>query len=225
MQTLWNRLWQRLLSDERDFLQRLCVFRSPAPLDAWDEPDVLARLQQQQLIQQDSGGGITVIPLVRDLLYADGQRFPIARRERYHLAAAEVRLARGEFTAAAHHYHLAGEDALAIQVWFPQRQHEVSRGYASTALRLFQQISGRGLAQPEQEALALIQAELFQLHGDPEAGLSALRELSGEAESETAVRAALLRGSFYNALGYPHQALALYEEGMNLTASLLNSVI
>ncbi|HUM71811.1 MAG TPA: hypothetical protein PLK31_23540, partial [Chloroflexota bacterium] len=183
LHTLWSRLWQRLLSDERDFLQRLCVFRSPAPLDAWDEPDVLARLQQQQLIQQDDGGGIAVIPLVRDLLYADGQRFPIAQRERYHLAAAEVRLARGEFTAAAHHYHLAGEAALAIQIWFPQREYEVSRGYASTALRLFQQVSGRHLAQPEQEALALIQAELFQLHGDPEAGLAALRETAWEVES------------------------------------------
>lgn len=225
VQTLWGRLWQRLLSDEREFLQRLCVFRSPAPLDAWDEPDVLARLQQQRLVQQDGGGGIAVIPLVRELLYADGQRFPIARREQYHLAAAEIRLARGEFTAAAHHYHLAGENALAVQVWFAQRQHEVSRGYASAALHLFQQISGRGLAQPEQEALALIQAELFQLHGDPEAGLAALRELSWEVESETAVRASLLRGSFYNALGYPHRALALYEEGLNLTTSLLNQMV
>jgi tetratricopeptide (TPR) repeat protein len=225
LQTLWSRLWQRLLSDERAFLQRLCVFRGRAPIDAWDEPDVVSRLQQQRLIQQDDGGGIAVLPIVRDLLYNDGQRFPIALRERFHLAAAEVRTARGEFTAAAYHYHLAGEAAFAIQVWFPQRQHEVSRGYGSAALRIFQQISGRDLTRPDQEALALIQAKLFQLHGDPEAGLAAIRNVTWEGESETAVQAALLRGTFYNALGYPHRALEKYEEGMSLATGLLNQLV
>ncbi len=225
LQTLWGRLWQRLLSDERDFLQRLCVFRNAAPSDAWDEPDVLVRLQRQQLIQLDDSGGISVLPIVRQLLYQDGQRFPITLRERYHLAAAEVRTARGEFTLAAHHFHLAGEASLAIQVWFPQRHYEVSHGFGSLALQLFQQISMRHLQPPEQEALALIQAELFKLHGNPEAGLMALSTVSWEERSETAVKATQMQGAFYNALGYPHRALQQYEEGLKVTTSLLNQLV
>lgn len=225
LQTLWSRLWQRLLSDERAFLQRLSVFRSQAPLDAWDEPDVLLRLQQQRLIQQDSAGGIAVVPIVRDLLYHDGQRFSGALREQCHWQAAEVRLARGELTAAAYHYHRAGETNLAVQIWFPQRAREVSHGFGSTALHLFQQLSGRHLEPPEQEALALIQAELFELQGDAEAGLAAVRQVTWETDSETAVQAALLRGSFYNALGYPHRAIEQYEEGMAMATGLLNQLV
>lgn len=224
-QALWSRLWQRLADDERFLLQRLCVFRGPAPMDAWGTADVLARLLQQQLIQQDGVGGIFLLPIIRDLLYSDGHRFPVQAREESHLIAAEVRATRGEFTAAAYHFHEAGEAKAAVRVWFPQRQREIGHGYASMALLLFQQISGRYLDRREKEALALIQAELFQLHGDAEAGLVAVQNVTWPRSSETAVRAALLEGEFLNALGYPHRALKRYEDGVTVTTGLINQLV
>ncbi|MCA9962314.1 MAG: hypothetical protein KC443_24930, partial [Anaerolineales bacterium] len=225
LHALWRRLWQRLAGDEQDLLQQLCVFRSAAPADAWGQADVLARLQQGQLVQQDSLGGMSVLPVIRDLLYHDGQYFPAALREQCHLAAAEIRAMRGEFTAAAYHYHEAGETRAAVQVWFPQRQQEIGRGYGGTALALFEQLSNRHLQRREREALALIQAELYQLHGASEAGLTAVKTVSWSRSSEMAARAALLEGEFLNALGYPYRALERYEEGMTVTAGLLNKLV
>jgi hypothetical protein len=224
LHALWQYLWQRLAADEQALLQQLCVFRSPAPMDAWGNADALSRLQSQ-LVQQDGGGGMALLPVIRDLLYDDGQRFPAVLREQCHLAAAGIRAMRGEFTAAAHHFHQAGEAQSAVRVWFPQRQQEVGRGYGSTALALFQQVSARHLQRREREALALIQAELYQLQGATEAGLTAVKTVSWSRNSEMAARAALLEGEFLNALGYPHRALERYEEGMAVAAGLLNQLV
>ncbi len=112
-----------------------------------------------------------------------------------------------------------------MQVWFPQRQQEIGRGYGSTALALFQQVSSRHLARREREALALIQAELYQLQGATEAGLTAVKTVTWTRDSEMAARAALLEGEFLNALGYPHRALERYEEGMAVAAGLLNQLV
>lgn len=225
LHALWRHLWQRLDGAAQSLLQQLCVFRSPAPADAWGDADVLSRLQQQQLVQQDGAGGMSLLPVMRDLLYGDGQRFPAALRERRHLEAAEIRAIRGEFTAAAHHFHQAGEARAAVQVWFPQRQQEIERGYGSTALALFQQVSARHLGRREREALALIQAELYQLQGATEAGLTAVKTVTWSGKSEMAARAALLEGEFLNALGYPHRALERYEEGMAVATGLLNQLV
>jgi tetratricopeptide (TPR) repeat protein len=224
LHALWQQLWQRLAQDEQELLQQLSVFRSPAPVDAWGNVDTLSRLQQQ-LVQQDDRGGMALLPVIRDLLYEDGRRFPVARREQCHLAAAEIRAMRGEFTAAAHHFHQAGETQSAVRVWFPQRRQEIGRGYGSAALALFQQVSARHLARREREALALIQAELYQLQGATEAGLTAIKAVPWLGNSEMTARAALLEGEFLNALGYPHRALERYEEGMAVAAGLLNQLV
>ena len=226
LRALWERLWQRLQPDERAVLQRLAVFRSPAPADGWHEGQAaVQRLRDRALVQIDGTGSLTLLPAFRDLLLADWQRFPLAQREEYHLLAADMRAARGEVTAVAYHLIQADEAALAIQLWYPQRQLEIRRGFASTALALFQQVSERHLPQEEQQALALIRAELLQLTGQVDKGLQQIEAVRWSQQSELSVQAELLRGDFLNELGYPQQALARYEEGIVVIMRLLSRLV
>ena len=126
---LLERFWGRLNIGERQMLLRLAVFRSPAPDDAWPDLKVaLKRLAGQNIAQQDGYGGVSLLPVIRDLLVDDRQRFPVELHDQCHLEAADIRAARGEYTAATWHYSRAGEVELAVQVWFPHREQEMKRG-------------------------------------------------------------------------------------------------
>lgn len=226
LQALWERLWQRLEADEQLLLQRVAIFRSAVPADGWAEAaEALRRLRLRHLLQADGRGGLTLLPAFRALLLADWQRFPAAKREECHLLAAEMRLVRGEYTAVAHHLIQAHEDALAIQLWYPQRALEIQRGFAAMAQATFQKISTRHLPDEEKQALALIRAELLRLTGHVEAGLQEIQSVKWPTGSELTLRAELLRGDFLNELGYPQQALTRYEDGIAVTLRLLNRLV
>lgn len=226
LRALWERLWQRLQPEARAAWQRLAVFRSPAPTDGWREAQpALQQLSERGLVQTDSRGSLTLLPVFRDLLLADWQRFPQAQRETYHLLAADMRATRGEFTAAAYHFIQADEAALAIQLWYPQRQLEIRRGFAAAALKLFQQLSERHLPAEEQQALALIRGELLRLTGQAAEGLQQIEAISWPRSSELSIQAELLRGDFLNELGYPQQALKRYEEGIAVMTRLWNQLV
>lgn len=226
LHALWSRLWQRLADEERRLLQLLSLFRGPAPIDAWqDLSDVLDRLTQRHLIQTDGRGAITILPALRDLIAQDHRHFPVELREQGHLLAAEIRAARGDFTAAAVHYAQAHAEKEAVQQWFPYRQQEIQRGQGQTALALFQQISGRGLSKKEKQALALIRAELYQLAGEPQSGLDSITAVRWPREGEITIQARDLQGAFLNMLGYPDAALKRYEDGMVVIARLMNQLV
>lgn len=226
LQSLFDRIWQRLSSQARHLLLSLAVFRSPAPDDAWlNASDSLQQLVEQQIVRQDAQGGVALLPVIRDLIYDDRQRLPAESREQAHLAAALIRATRGEYTAAAHHYSQAGEPEKAVQVWFPHRQQETRRGQAATALTTFEQLSMRRLNETEQEALALLRAELHGLAGDAQKGQAELNDRIWPTDSEIATQARLLQGDFLNALGYPQAALDQSEEGIETTARLLNQMV
>ncbi len=226
IQALWTRLWQRFDGEEQRLLQMLAVFRSPAPADAWlTVGDVMARLSRRRIIQQDGVGGVHLLPLLRDLILHDRPQFPAERQEHHHLIAAEIRASRGEYTAAAYHYQQAHAEKQAIQLWFPHRQQEIRRGQGPQALALFQQLSARSQGQPEQQALALIRAELYHLQGAAQQGLSALTAVRWPCESEITTQARQLQGDFLNMLGYPEVALDRYEDGMAIIARLLNRLV
>lgn len=225
-QDLFTRLWQMLSPDERRFLQHLSVFRSPVPEDAFPQATaVRQQLAARHILQQDDAGGISLVPIIHDLIYEDRQRLPAAEMEQAHFQAATIRLERGEYTAAAFHFAKAGEPTLAIQVWYPYRQQEIKRGQAAAALEIFTQLSQRRLPQAEKEALALLQAELYQLVGEIDQGLRVLKGVKWPKTSETAVDASQLRGVFLNSLGFPHIALKELDEGLNMTARLLQQSI
>ena len=226
LQALWERLWQRLRPEEHSVLQQMAVFRSPPPADGWAErTEALHRLRERSLVQSDSRGNLSLLPAFRDLLLRDWQRFPQDQREIYHLWAAEMRAARGEFTAVAYHLIQANEPALAIQLWYPQRQLEIQRGFAPMALDLFLPLSDRHLPAEEQQALTLVRAELLRLTGQVKEGLQQIESVAWSHNSELSVQAALLRGDFLNALGYPNQALNRYEEGIGIIMRLLNRLV
>jgi tetratricopeptide (TPR) repeat protein len=225
-QTLFARFWQALMPQERHFLRQIAVFRSPAPADAFSQAaNVINNLVARHILQDDGQGAISLLPIMRDLVYDDHQRLPAEDREQAHLTAAGIRAERGEYTAAAYHFFHGGEPAAAIQVWYPHRQQEIRRGQAAAALAIFEQLSPRRLPEAEAQALALVKAELCQLAGQNEQGLAELSAVDWQMDSETAVQAHLLQGTFLNSLGYPHNALDKLEDGLAVIARLLEQLV
>ncbi len=225
-QTLFARFWQLLTPDERSFLQQISVFRSPAPADAFlQAAAVIDSLAARHILQRDGPGAISLLPVIRDLVYEDHQRLSAKAREQAHLSAAGIRAERGEYTAAAYHFFHGGETAAAVKVWYPYRQQEIKRGQAAAALALFEQLSPRRLAEAEAQALALLKAELYQLVGRTEQGVAELTAVDWQGDSETAVQAYLLQGTFLNALGYPQNALNKLEDGLAAIARLLQQLV
>lgn len=226
LQALWQQLWQRLDAGEQMILHQIAIFRGAVPADGWEDGTVyLQRLQERHLLQTDQHGGITLLPVYRDILLADWQHFPASEREEAHLLAADMRLMRGEYTAVAYHLVQAQEESLAIQLWYPQRQLEIQRGFATMAQAIFQQISPRHLPQEEQQVLALIRADLLRLTGHIKEGLQEISSTKWSKSSEITLRAETLRGDFLNALGHPYQALTRYEDGIAVTTRLLNRLV
>ncbi|MEJ2746883.1 MAG: tetratricopeptide repeat protein, partial [Anaerolineae bacterium] len=225
-QTLFARFWQSLTPEERHFLQQIAVFRSPAPADAFPQAaDVIDGLAARHILQRDGPGAISLLPVIRDLVYEDHQRLSAEVREQAHLAAAGIRAERGEYTAAAYHFFHGGETSAAVQVWYPYRQQEIKRGQAAAALALFEQLSPRRLPEAEAQALALIKAELYQLVGQTEQGLAELTAVDWHNDSETAVQAYLLQGTFLNSLGYPQNALKKLDDGLAIITRLQQQLV
>jgi tetratricopeptide (TPR) repeat protein len=225
-QALFTRFWQSLTSDEQQLLRQIAVFRSPAPDDAFPQAvSVMDSLTARHILQRDGQGAVLLIPLIHDLIYEDRQRLPAEEREQAHLRAANIRAERSEYTAAAYHFVQGGEMATAVQVWFPHRQKEIKRGQASAALAIFAQFSQRRLPDAEAQALALLRAELYQLTGETEQGLTELRTVNWQEDGETAVQAHLLQGTFLNALGYPQVALEKLEDGLAAIARLMEKMV
>jgi tetratricopeptide (TPR) repeat protein len=177
-----------------------------------------------RIVQADGLGGLSLLPTIRDLVYADRQRFPVEIRELCHFDAAHIRASRGEYTPAAYHFFQAGEASQMVQVWFPQRQLEIERGQGSAALHLFEQVSVRALPKKEQEALALMRAELYVLTGEANQGLATINSVRWPAVGDVTIQARLLQGDFLNALGQPYRAIERYDEGMAVITRLLNQM-
>jgi tetratricopeptide (TPR) repeat protein len=225
-QSLFSRLWQALTADERQLLRLVAVFRSPAPEDAFPQAAAVREsLLARHILQADGQGAISLIPILHDLIYEDHQRLPAEEREQAHLMAAYIRAERGEYTAAAHHFVRGDEAETAVQVWYPHRRQEIKRGQAGPALAVFERLSQRRLPEEVAQALALLRAELYQSGGETERGLAELKAVKWPQESETAVQAQLLQGSFLNALGYPHQALEKLADGLTTIARLMAQTV
>ncbi len=226
LQALWEQLWQRLTTDEQAVLQRIAVFRGSVPADGWTiAQTAVQQLHERHLLRVDRQGGLRLLPVFRALLLADWQRFSARKREDCHLWAADMRLARGEYTAVAYHLIQAQEESLAIQLWYPHRALEIRRGYAAAAQTTFQQISERHLVAEEEQTLALIRAELLRLTGRMAEGLQQIQAIKWPQSSELTIQAELIRGDFMNELGYPQQALTRYDDGVAVTMRLLNRLV
>lgn len=220
---LFHRLWQRLDTGERQLLQRLAVFRSPAPIDSWPEAQTsLHSIVDRRLAVLDEQGGIELLPVFRSHIY---EELSPDLREQLHLEAAEIRATHGQYTAAAYHYWRSNRNAKAIQIWYPNRNAEMLRGQADAAFAVFGKISQHGLSKSEGKALALIQAELYRLQGELAHGRALLESQDWSKESEASVRARTLQGEFLDALGYPDAAQQSYGQGLTTATRLLSQIV
>lgn len=220
---LFYRLWQRLEAGERQLLQRLAVFRSPAPVDSWpDGQGTVQSILERRLVTLDGQGGVELLPVFRSHIYDE---LSADRREQLHLDAAEIRAIHGQYTAAAYHFWRSNRNAKAIQVWYPHQNTELLRGQADAAFAVFGKISQHGLSKSDGKALALIQAELYKLQGELAQGRAILEAQDWSKDSESSVRARTLQGQFLDALGFPDAAHRSYGEGLATATRLLGQLV
>jgi tetratricopeptide (TPR) repeat protein len=220
---LWLRLKQRLPAAERELLQALSVYRSVAPADAWlrgpeAQAAALGQLIGRRLVQPDEQGGVALLPALREIIYRE---LPVEQREELHGQAAQVRAERGEYTAAAHHLHAAGQQEAAIELWYAQRDHEINQGQGARALALFSQISQRRLSPRHRKQLLLLRSELHELAGEPAQVALDLAEAEWPAEDPATPEAMLRLGQALEAQGQPEDALQTYQRGLDAIHALL----
>lgn len=224
---LWHRLERRLPTAERQLLQALSVFRTPAPVDAWRmdksaATDALPQLLQRRLVRQDEQGGVSLLPALRQVIYDE---LPVEVQEQYHLQAAAIRTERGDYTSAAYHLQQADQPEAALTLWYPQRQTEIQRGQGAAALAIFEQISQRRLQPKGAQVLALLRSELYELTGQPAKVTATLAQQSWPSDDPVTIDAQILWGNALRQQGRQDAALTKYEEGLALQHRLLNQAV
>ena len=217
----FQRLWRKLLPDERRALQRLSVYQGYAP-EGVLVPAALHSLARLRLVERDGAGGIAVLPALAAIV---ADELGAGLREQLHAEAATVRIERGEYTAAAYHFARSNQENLAVQTWFPQRQQAIARGEADAALQIFGAIPRQRLDRQERKALDILRAELRQMTGQREDALRDLEQADWSDQSEAGARLWMLRGELQEALGYPDRAIDTYAEGLAVTARLLGQLV
>ena len=220
---LWQRLERRLPGAERRLMHALSVFRLPAPADAWlgestEQADALTQLLNRGLVRQDEQGGIFLLPALREVVYSD---LEVEIQEEHHLRAAQIRAERGEYTAAAHHLQRADQPEAAVELWFPQRAHEIGRGQAGAALAIFAQVSQRRLSPRQRKNLLLLRAELNELAGAPQRVIDELAQTEWPLTDPATPEAMSRLGQALDAQGQAEAALEIYQAGLDAVAALL----
>jgi len=220
MYPIFHRLWLRLDDNERQLMQHLAVFRSPAPALVWDAQTVIS-LTTRHLIEEDNQGSVSIVGGVHDLIYHE---LSIEQREHLHLQAAHALFPYAEYTEVAYHFWKAGQPNQAIQLWYPHRQSEIQSGQTDAALAIFEEISRNQVGEQEQQGLDLIRAELRLMRGDLSKGLAEIKTATAtsawQGPSEARASLLALKGDYQDALGYPARAIRTYTEGSQLLTRL-----
>lgn len=224
---LWLRLERRLPAPERRLLQILSVFRADAPADVWrsgeaEEADALARLIERRLVREDGQGGVSLLPALSEIVFAE---LPAETQEDLHLYAAQIRQERGEYTSAAYHLLKAGQLDEAVALWYAHREEEIHRGQAGAALAIFEQISLRRLSRARQKELRLLRSELYQLTGAPDQVIETLAAADWDENDTGQVDAALLLGRAYERQGRSEQTQQSYAQGLAAADKLLGRMV
>jgi hypothetical protein len=217
---LLARLWKRLAEEERTLLMALAVFRSAAPQDAWPAQQVvLEHLLARALVTLDGQGGVAVVSYLRELIL---ERTPIEQKTTFHLAAAHIRAARGEYTAAAYHYLSARQPVWALWLWFTHRTQEIESGHASTALALFRTVALSDLENEEdRRALRILRAELLKIMGAPEEAEAELQANHWPPAHPATPYVQQLQGDLLEMQeGRTEHALEQYRQGLQLLTEM-----
>jgi len=226
---LFHRLWKRLSQDEKQFLASLSVFRSPAPQDAWLQAAGYADVQRRGLLKPDAQGGITLLPLFRELVYGE---LALAQRQAVHHQAAIIRATRGQHTAAAYHFIEADEVETAVQLWFAEQENEIRSGSAGAAHALFTSLHTNGASAKTAKQLKVIQNRLHLLYGEAEETLVGMDAYSWHPDEglsfemgQLTARGLQQAGNAHLHLAQNDNALTNYDDALAILANLSAEIV
>lgn len=220
---LFSRLWRRLGQDERNALAALSVFRSFAPRDAWPAGQTaLTDLIDRGLIKTDLAGGVALLPFFCELVF---DALSPDLRNRLHRDAAHIRVQRGDYTAAAHHYVEAGEPGAAVEVWFAHQDGEILAGQAAAADEVFRRIALRSLEGARRTELLVIHNRLALLAGEAERVLEEMEGFTWDINDETTADVLGQLAYAYELQDQTDRALAKYDEAITMLSRATTKII
>jgi tetratricopeptide (TPR) repeat protein len=226
---VWDRLRGRLSKVENQLLHAVAVFRTPAPKDAWvryedDDPEapdigqVLAKMLERQILQEDGTGGVFILPSLREIVYTE---MSIEQREQFHMNSAGIYAMRGEYTEAAWHLMKGDRPELAVQLWYPERENEVQRGNGAVALKIFEQISVNRLQPKLQKQLAILRAELNLYNASNEKAIEILEQIDWDTNDPLSVEAFQQWGRILESMNEKEEAREKFSAGIKTLSWLL----
>lgn len=229
LEILLRRTLQRLHPSERDVMKALSVYRTPAPLDHWQNSDSRAGMQtliSRRLAHIDDHGGVELLPAYRQTLEKIlNEPGGVQEHHALHRSAVDVWLNRGNYTEAIFHLICANERAQALALWYDQRQIEINQGRAAAALHLLDALDAEHdlLSSSNRETLQLCRSELLHLHGHSQSALEGLRKMVwGDPIHESEARN--LEGVIENDLSHFGAARNAFKHGI-ARSELLNAVL
>ncbi len=219
---LFSRLWKRLDKGEKQLLMALSIFRSMAPRDVWQGQAALEKLNERRLVKFDASGGVSLLPLFRELVYDE---LPPQQRPIMHQEGALLRAERGQYTEAAYHLWQAEEYEAAVNLWYERQAVEIEQGKAGAAYSLFREAKPPGLKESAAKKLKVIRDRLSLLHGDAAKVLEDIdsyswhldEKITAEAMEQWA-QAKLIRGDIDG-------ALAEYDEAISVLGELSSQIV
>lgn len=220
---LFHRLWKRLDEKEKFLLSRLAVFRFEVPRDSWPEyRPVMESLILRNLVKTDLGGGVSLLPMMRELVY---DHILAGSRPVIHLEAARLRARYGEATSAAYHFHRAGDDQAAVEFWYAHHETELLRGQAGAARLIFNDISGENLPPRIGKRLRWIQNHLNLLEGDYQQVLAGIENYSWHMDEEITADVFQQVGKAHLILGQNEQALSRNRDSLQVLGRINHKIL
>jgi tetratricopeptide (TPR) repeat protein len=222
LKPLFHRLWKRLDKDEKRVLTTLSIFRSIAPIDAWQGQVGLEKLQHRNLLKGDARGGVALLSIFRDLVYGE---LPPEQRRQLHSEGALIRAQRGQYTEAAHHLWQAEQFETAVNLWYDNATIEIEQGKAGAAYGLFSGPRPSGLPEPAARRLKVIQDRLSLLHGDASAVLENIDSYSWHLDEQITAEALEQWGRAHHILGDVDQAISDFDQAISVLGELSTKIV
>ena len=222
IQPIFHRLWRRLSQDEKRILATLSAFRTAAPYDAWQKNRGYRDLQERHLLKFDTGGGVSLLPIFRQLIY---EALLPAQRHAAHQQAAVLRNQHGQYTEAAYHLWLAEQYPLAVNLWFTYQSHEISQGKAAAAHAIFCEREVVELDEHVSHKLALIQNRLNLLFGEAEEVLIRMNNLEWNPQEQTSAGAFQQWGEAHLIKGETEEALSQYDKAIQVLSGVSSQLV
>ncbi|MFN8441634.1 MAG: hypothetical protein U0175_12720 [Caldilineaceae bacterium] len=197
LETLFDRILQRLTQAELNLLLEIAIFRLPAPIQHWQQAEtnhLLATLLSKQLLRSDEQDGVEVPAVYRSILL---QRLNTAQKQIFHQQAAIICSSYALYTETA--YHLFQTERLneGFLLWNEYKQLEIDQGQAVVALRLFRSLDSGQLKPDVRQEFQLACGNLEFLTGRTPQALADVEPLL-QKTSLVAIRANELAGRIHN---------------------------